>query len=498
MPPSRPPFSHAKIVESFRGDVRVPIPLHPFEKAFAIAASAHLCFLPWAIGARTPWAQVTSLCLGLLALAIALWPRRYEGELAPQGAFTLHPGPRLLRFPIFWLGLLFLGLVLCQALNPSWLRATAGVYWWIAKVEHITWLPSGVDAPFERMNAWRMLCIWGGAWALGCALWIGVTRRAGLMWVLNCVAVNGTVIALVAILQKVTGAQKILWVFPSIARSFHGTFVYENHAGAYLNLMLVLVSGLALWHYVRGLRRLERSTPAPIYVFMAVVIAASLLMGKSRAAIVLLVAFVVVALVVMLAWRARQGSVGGGLVTGLLVAGAIGFLATTAVFLNLKTGLQEVQTLWSGQDKVSMMVREKARSATLDMFEDRMLTGWGAGSFRHVFPTFQRNYPEIYLEPGGRRMFAWDHAHNDHVQLLAEVGVIGYGLVALGFVWGLAHWLGCRGFSQPNLVLYLMGLGFALAHAWVDFPLYNTAVLVTFVALGVATLRWAEIEQERR
>lgn len=497
MPPSRPPLSHAKIVESFRGEMRAPIPLHPLEKAFAILAGLHLCFLPWAIGARTPWAQVVSLCLGAVALAVAVLPRRYAGELAPQGAFTLHPGPRLLRFPIFWLGLLFLGLVVGQALNPSWLRATAGVFWWITPVDHVGWLPSGVDAPFERMNAWRMLCIWGGAWALGCALWIGVTRRAGLLWVLNIAVVNGAVIALVAILQKVTGATKILWAFDPIVQSFHGTFVYENHAGAYLNLALVLAAVLGMWHYVRGVRRLERSTPAPLYVFMAVVVASAVLMSKSRASIVLLIAFVLVALVVWGVWRARQGSEGGGgAVTWLLAVGGAAFLAVTAVFLNLQTGIKEAQTLWSGEDQVSFMVREKARQATLDMFEDRKLTGWGAGSFRHVFPTYQRNYPEIQLR--GRRMLWWDHAHNDHVQLLAEVGIVGYGLAALGFFWGLWRFLRCRGFTQPHLVLGLMGVCLALVHGWVDFPLYNTAVLTTVVALGVAALRWAEIEQERR
>ncbi len=497
MSTSRPSSAHAKIIQSFRGEARAPIPLHPLEKAFAIAAGAHLCFVAWAIGARMPWAQMVSLGLGVLALVIAVWPRRYEGELAPQGAFTLHPASKLLRFPIFWIGLLFLGYVACQALNPAWLRVTAGVFWMLTPIDHVTWLPSGVDAPFERMNAWRMLCIWGGAWALGCGLWVGITRRAGLLWVLNILAVNATVIALIAILQKVTGAKKILWVFDSIAASFHGTFVYENHAGAYLNLGLVVVASLGMWHYVRGLRRLERSTPAPIYAFMGVVIASALLMSKSRASIFLLVAFVVTAAVVVLVWRSRQGeSTSSRWVNGALAAGALAFLVSTAIFLNLQAGFQELRTLWSGEDKVSFMIRDKARQATWDMFEDRRLTGWGAGSFRHVFPNYQRNYPEIHLS--GRRMLAWDHAHNDHVQLLAEVGLIGYGMVAASFLWGLVYFALRRGFTQPQLVLLLMGICFALVHGWADFPLYNTAVLVTFFAVGVAGLRWAEIEQERR
>ena len=127
------------------------------------------------------------------------------------------------------------------------------------------------------------------------------------------------------------------------------------------------------------------------------------------------------------------------------------------------------------------------------MFRDQPLTGWGAGSFRHAFPIHQQNYPDIFRAPN-RKFLVWDHAHNDYVQALAELGVIGFLFPVLGFFWFLYRL--CRGgaLAHPAFLLLTMGLGLTLAHAWVDFPLYNIAILTTFCAVWVLITRWAELE----
>ena len=63
----------------------------------------------------------------------------------------------------------FFAYVIAQALNPAWRRTSTPQVTYPVKQDPLAWLPSGVDAPFERMNAWRMLCIWNGAWTLACA-----------------------------------------------------------------------------------------------------------------------------------------------------------------------------------------------------------------------------------------------------------------------------------------------------------------------------------------
>ena len=501
MPPksrSRRPLKNAKVVESFRGEVRSSVPLHELELALVLIASLHLCFLPWALGARDPWAQVTSAVLGALALIVACWPRHYRGELAPQGAFILHPWSRLLKFPVFWLGLLLLGYVACQALNPAYRRVEAFPYWWLVPLEHVSWLPSGVDAPFAKMNAWRMLCIWGGGWTLACALWIGLTRRSGLHFILTVLVANGAVLALVGILQKVTNAKEVLWFIKPTADYFASTFFYKNHAGAFFNLILVLCVSLMAWHYIRAQRHLERSSPAPVYAFAAVIVAAMVFLSNSRTAMGLLIGYALAAGGVLLVWRIknRDGSTIPPALTGLMAAGALTLVVGTASVLDLDKSIEQLRYVTSedGQ-KVHLEPRVLAREATFDLFEAQKAFGWGAGSFRHAFPIAQKNYDGIYRTPWNKQtVMLWDHAHNDYVQALAEIGLSGFGLAAIMFVWAAGKAVRLGAWSQPSYLLLLLGLALPMAHAWLDFPLYNCAIFTTLCAAWILLLRWMELE----
>ena len=68
--------------------------------------------------------------------------------------------------------------------------------------------------------------------------------------------------------------------------------------------------------------------------------------------------------------------------------------------------------------------------ATWEMAEDRLVFGWGAGSFRYIFPIYQKGYDILwyyyYREDRGwvgRKVYSY--AHNDWVQFLAEYGIVG-------------------------------------------------------------------------
>ncbi len=448
------------------------------------------------MGARMPWAQLVSLGFGVLALIVSLWPRHYSGELAPEGNFKLHPWPRLLRFPLFWIGLVFLGYVLIQALNPAWERITTPQVWFIKSVDHVEWLPSSVTAPFERMNAWRMLAVWTGVWTAACAIWTGFTRRTAVQGVLNAVLINGSVLALIGILQKATGTPKMLWFMDPVAHYFHATFVYKNHAGAYFNIIFALAMGLAAWNHVRGLRRLERSTPAPVYLFAAILTGVSVFMSGSRTAMLLLGGFIVVGGLVYLIWRSRSQDSGGSTATSVIVATlAVGFIALAATYLNLQTSIEQIRNVFERDRFASVESRIQARNATWELFRDEPITGWGAGSFRHAFPIHQQNYPDIY-RPFGTVMF-WDHAHNDYMQILAEVGILGVIPLLLTLGWFFRRLLRAGALTHPGFLLITLGLGLTLAHAWVDFPLSNTAILTTFGLSWVMLVRWSELERSR-
>lgn len=492
--PVRSPKPKANLVQAFRGEVRANVPLHALEHALVVVVCIQLCFLPWAFGARTPWAQIVSLVLSVTGFVLALWPRRYSGELAPDGEFTLHTWPRLLRFPPFWLGLVFAAYITVGALNPAYERMSNGTVWFLKPLEHVDWLPSSLDAPFEKMNAWRMLAIVAAVWLLGCSLWTAITRRAAIQTILTVMVVNGVALALLAILQKVTGAENILWVFAGAPRYFHATFYYKNHAAAYFNLVATVAAGLMLWHHIRGLRHLERSSPSPVFAFGFIVVCACVFMSGSRTGMILLAAYTLVIVTTYLVWRSRR-DVGpsSGALTGLAAVAILGFVGTAIYFLNLDKSIEQIRRLANEDRQWSVEARIQARNATYEMFHDQPLTGWGAGSFRHAFPIHQQNYPDIYRGPG-RKTYYWDHAHNDYVQALAEFGVIGFSFPVLALLWLFAKLWRLGALRQPAFLLVAFGLGLPLAHSWVDFPLYNACILTTYGAVTVMLVRWAELE----
>jgi len=115
------------------------------------------------------------------------------------------------------------------------------------------------------------------------------------------------------------------------------------------------------------------------------------------------------------------------------------------------------------------------------MFLDRPLFGMGAGTFQAAFPYYQ----DVSLRGFYR------HAHNDWIQWLSELGIVGCGLA---LATALAMWPHARrplrtGAVDPSLV---RGMGLALAgvalHACIDFPFRIPGVAVVAAAwLGVVT-----------
>ncbi len=497
--PSSQPIRNAKLVESFRGEVRATAPLHPQELALVVIASLHLCFLPWALGTRDVWSQLVSLGLGFLSFAVGLWPRHYRGELAPHGAFILHPWSRLIKFPVFWLGLLLIAYIACQGLNPAFARASAGPYWWIAPVPHIEWLPSGIDATFAQMNAWRMLTVLGAAWLLACALWAGVSRRASAHALMTVLVVNGTLLALLGILQKITAAKGVFWVITAVPDYFVATFYYKNHAGAYFSLMTVTALSLMAWYHLRALRRIERSSPAPVYAFAATVLASIVFLSISRTATILLAGHGVLTLGVLLFHKLKsRDDVSPALATFSLLSAIIVIIAS-ASFLNLDKSVEQIQyAITEEGQQAHLKPRELAREASWDLFQQDKLTGWGAGAFRHAFPLVQRNYEAIYRASWDKRIaLGWDHAHNDYLECLVELGWLGSALPALILLWLLYRGFRAAGIQNPAHLILFLGLLLPLAHSWLDFPMYNPAFFITFCALWILLIRWTELESTR-
>ena len=480
--------------------MRASAELHPLETTLLTISAVLLCFMPWALGTMHVWSQFVTLALSALAFVISLINRNYRGELAPNGAFKLIMWPKLIRFPIFWLGLLLLGYIAIQALNPSHSYILEDKYWWLLPIEHISWLPSGIDAPYEQMNTWRVLVIYSSVWMLSCALWTGFTRRAAVQMLFTVVIANGALLAIIGILQKVTLTDKILWFIPGKYGYHFATIIYKNHAAAYFNLLLMLCTGLIYWHFSRAERRMDRASPAPVFVFFGILFGLSVILTSSRAGTILLMGFTLIAFVgfIIRCTVSRSETRSPWVLTVLCAAFAL-FIGLGAYFLNAQETFGRVTKLvQDGKTDNSVASRTFVRSATWDMAKDNLITGWGAGGFRHYFPVYQRNYPEIWNVPWApQKKFRWEYAHNDYVQLLAELGLVGAGIVLAMLACGLRHLLRNRVYTRPHLMFVVLALVITAAHAWMDFQFHNPAILMLWCATAVLLARWTEQENRR-
>lgn len=484
---------------AFRGEGRVDVPLHPLEKTLIFFASLHLCFLPWAIGGMNPWAQITAFFLSLPVIVVALLNRTYVGELTAEGPFRLVMWPRLLKTPVFWLGLAFLLYLLIGALNPAWKYMSNDRVWWLRQIEHLEWLPTSVRTSFEQYNAWRVLMIYTSIWFLACGLTLGLTRRIGVLAVFSLLIANGALLALLGVLQRVTGASGLFWSYDSPNASFISSFIYRNHAAAYFNLLALTALGLMAWHYLRGNRRHARSSPAPLYAFCAVGLSMVVFLSLSRAGAILLLGSLTLGFFGYVIWILRRGfqNIDYG-VSALVVGIFLVFIYVGSHFLKLSDSIDRVHNLFERDWQETVVVRDTAAKATWELAAEQPLTGWGAGSFRHAFPRSQMNYPEIFQRQQGKRTmtFRWEFAHNDWAQGFAELGYVGMGLLAVLFGSFVFIFVRHGVFLNPPMLLVFVALCTTLLHAWVDFPAHNPAVLTTWCAVCVLLGRWAQLERQ--
>ncbi len=468
--------------------------LHPQERLLLAIVSIQLVFLPWALGGMYLWSHLVSLALAVGGVAVALTPRDYTEEQTGQGDFRLVMWPKLVKFPVFWLGLVFLAYIVCQALNPAWqFRQNERGQWWMQSIDHCQWLPAGVSVPIERGGPWRRLLVYAAVWLSVCTLWIGVTRRRTLQILFTVIAANGVALAVFGLGQRLLGNGKIFGFFSYRDAAFFSSFIYKNHAGAFLNLTLFVSCGIAGWFYLRGLRRLEKSNPAGIFVFFATFIAVNVVISYSRGATMVMLMFLAGAIVgfVYQQWNSPSGLRRPIVMIALVVFFGY-FLRTGLEALNAGPAWTRFASAFSSED-LSRQSRALATTASMEMLRDNWLTGRGAGSYVFLFPSYQQNYPDLWSPNGTRRL--WEHAHNDLVEYPIELGVLGL-LFPLGAAFYFVARL-LRGYFwyNPLSTCVVFGLMLTVGHARFDFVFQNPAILLTFWVMLVAATQFNEFEE---
>ena len=438
------------------------------------------------------WSQLTSLVLAFAGFVLAAIPRPDPaGFFAPR--LSRHwPAAPLLRSPAFWCGLALLPYIAIQGLNPAWRFFSNEDSWWLEPVSSIAWLPSGVDAPFERSNPWRQLVVLTSLGLLVASLWIGFTRRRSYHALFAIIATNAGMLALYGIVQRLSGVNKIFGFYESSNQAFAASFIYPNHAGAYFDLMVSLLIGLAAWHHRRAGKQLEGSGKAIYFGLVTPVVVAMIVFTRSRLSVILVLLCIawLGGAAFWRSWRGRAKPAWPALWLTLGVVGAVigGTLGTAP--LRERFGRMVDRPATAVRDRT---VPDRAAS---EMLRDYWTLGWGAGCFRYGFPKYTRKYPEIHqFESGALR--SWEHAHNDFLEFSIELGLA---TLLPAAVVGAAFWnLIRRRFWRNALTLGLVvGCLLTLVHGSLDFVFQNPAILLSWSVLLAAALRWTELDQPRR
>jgi tetratricopeptide (TPR) repeat protein len=353
---------------------------------------------------------------------------------------------------------------------------------------------------------WRHLSLTPHASRLGFAMLLAhavflillvqrIQDRADMRRLIDWVALSGVWLAAWGLLQFLFGNGKFLWIYQDPFRSardvVRGPFYNENHFAHCLALAI-----LPLWSSLRACRERQRQAARE---FRATANSAN-----DLAALLLTIALPALVFTLLIS-RSR-----GGMIAALLAVliGSWGFwgrtlfqrqqlwrlgVAVVAIAFALSMhGLDQVRaemgtlTTTSLDDLDQRGGRRYLWQAAREIVGQFTLVGAGVGSFRDTFPIF-------YEEP---RFHDYAYAESGYLQVAAETGVTGVGLLLLA-LWIIAIRLiamrkAMRSAADRDLCVPVIGgLVLSLVHATIDFVWFIPACSTFTLALLAISLRWA-------
>lgn len=303
------------------------------------------------------------------------------------------------------------------------------------------------------------------------------------------VVVTGVAASFIALLQLLSGTDKIYWFWlsPYKVGDYFGPFVNPNHFAGYLEMVIPLAMGLLIAQFSTGKRipagnwrrRLSlieaHLAKNALLIFGIVLMSASLFFSLSRGGIVTFL-FSLVFFFCALGFKRTQKRkrkvvlVIFGLVFMVLIWLGIGpILRELSTLLNLRTAAAQRPLVWKD---------------TWVLINDFPLFGLGLGNFQYLYPRYKTIVSQAF----------WDHAHNDYLELLADAGWVGGIVLGGGLVWFLAS-IALKWHRRRNPFAVGIGLGGGagilslLAHNIVEFNFHLPAnALLFFVICGLAVV----------
>ncbi len=422
------------------------------DKAIVALFLALIVFTALAHGAVEAWAMALNSA-GIVVLLL-LWMLR----ACLEKQWTLHvPAP-------VWPLLALLGLGILQSLT------------WTSETGQRTSLSLDVEATRDAVLWMGLLII---AFVVAANIFIGQAR----LTLLRTFFIGfGLALALFALLQKITWNGRFYWwraVDSQIITSPFGPFVHHGHYAGYLEMLLPIPIAFLILHQLRLEKKL-------LYGFAATMMSISVIASLARGGMISMMAQLIF-LTAMSFWMLRRRQLESETQT---FSARSGFVRSSTVIVI--SAAIFVGVLWiSAEPVLNRLAPEQANVTvqdsinergwiwrdTVTMFRANPMLGVGLGAFESAFPIYSQHDGSLTVNA----------AHNDYLQLLAEGGLLGAGLIAWFIVTVLRLLLPALR-SQDSRVQALALSGAAgmvgiLVHSLFDFNLQLPSHALLFLTL---------------
>jgi O-antigen ligase len=323
-----------------------------------------------------------------------------------------------------------------------------------------------------------------GAYAMLCFLASQTLLRSSQARKLAVIfAVYGFALAAMALLQGVAPNGKLYWMRePRLGGWIYGSYVNHNHYAGLMELLIPIPLILSLTRLVEQKERVAAGVAA-------VVMTGTVFLSGSRGGMLaIFVEFAVLATVLLREKRSIRITLAVGAFVVVLIS-----LLTWLGGKELTTRVSSIST--EARSEISGGMRLTIDRDSIHMFRSRPLLGWGLGTFPVVYPEFRTFYTNFFV----------NEAHNDYLQLLTEMGLLGLAtmvwfLVVLyrNAIRKIGDWT--SDVTSAVTLACTLGLSGILVHSFLDFNLQipaNAALFYVFCTIAAAPPLLQKVQKRR-
>lgn len=453
------------------------------EAAVAVHVSLFVIGVSWAFGGNAAWVRTPISVWGTLGMVLT-------AAIVADRGFGRRPRALTWAWPVAALNLV----ILASCLTPGFhvLDYPGGAM--LMPIRVPWWLPSTARATLALHALW----LFDGIYLSCLNVALAVSSRRTIRVLLGVAVANAVALSVFGTVQKLVGSTGIYFgAVESPQVYFFASFVYDNHWGAFIVLMSSACIGLIL-RYAHGSRGSGFIRgPALAGTVAAAILGIAVPYSGSRActlllAILLLLAFVRAAPIVSHAIRSPGHGSRAALMAVVFVAlaGLAGAWAVAGGVIKSRAS-STVDLVSSVMQRRNLGARAVLYRDTWTMARQRVVFGWGMGSYPTVFPLFNTQKPN-----SDRLPVIYHDAHSDWLQSISEIGLVGTALIGLAVLLPLRA-LDPRAMTPITLFL-LAGCALVAAYAWVEFPFGNVAVVLAWWLLLICAVQYNRLSGPSR